>query len=136
MLFPIENFMHTHEPWQFPIFHATYRDSVGICRNFQQLTYSFQTPYHLCFVMQFANGGELFTHLQKSGTFSEERTRFYGAEIVLALGYLHSLAIVYRDMKVGKISLRNFCFDFFRMNIHTTRNSYLDIVILSYFCRN
>ncbi|PAV60676.1 hypothetical protein WR25_14434 isoform B [Diploscapter pachys] len=70
-----------------------------------QLTYSFQTPYHLCFVMQFANGGELFTHLQKSGTFSEERTRFYGAEIVLALGYLHSLAIVYRDMKLENLLL-------------------------------
>ncbi|EPB68068.1 protein kinase domain protein [Ancylostoma ceylanicum] len=50
--------------------------------------------------MEFANGGELFTHLQKSGTFSESRSRFYGAEIVLALGYLHSLSIVYRDMKV------------------------------------
>ncbi|KAK6051854.1 hypothetical protein COOONC_10641 [Cooperia oncophora] len=65
-----------------------------------QLTYSFQTTHHLCFVMEFANGGELFTHLQKSGTFSEARSRFYGAEIVLALGYLHSLSIVYRDMKV------------------------------------
>ncbi|EYB89361.1 hypothetical protein Y032_0233g3117 [Ancylostoma ceylanicum] len=66
-----------------------------------QLTYSFQTTHHLCFVMEFANGGELFTHLQKSGTFSESRSRFYGAEIVLALGYLHSLSIVYRDMKVS-----------------------------------
>ncbi|RCN45734.1 hypothetical protein ANCCAN_08234 [Ancylostoma caninum] len=65
----------------------------------RQLTYSFQTTHHLCFVMEFANGGELFTHLQKSGTFSESRSRFYGAEIVLALGYLHSLSIVYRDMK-------------------------------------
>ncbi|CAB3398550.1 unnamed protein product [Caenorhabditis bovis] len=64
-----------------------------------QLTYSFQTPYHLCFVMEFANGGELFTHIRKCSTFSENRTRFYGAEIVLALGYLHSLSIVYRDMK-------------------------------------
>ncbi|PAV80079.1 hypothetical protein WR25_25899 isoform B [Diploscapter pachys] len=56
--------------------------------------------------LTFANGGELFTHLQKSGTFSEERTRFYGAEIVLALGYLHSLAIVYRDMKELKYSFQ------------------------------
>ncbi|WKY10368.1 hypothetical protein Q1695_002597 [Nippostrongylus brasiliensis] len=71
-----------------------------------QLTYSFQTTHHLCFVMEFANGGELFTHLQKSGTFSEARSRFYGAEIVLALGYLHSLSIVYRDMKELKYSFQ------------------------------
>lgn len=70
-----------------------------------QLTYSFQTTHHLCFVMEFANGGELFTHLQKSGTFSEARSRFYGAEIVLALGYLHSLSIVYRDMKLENLLL-------------------------------
>ncbi|KAF8383250.1 akt-1 [Pristionchus pacificus] len=64
-----------------------------------QLTYSFQTSDRLCFVMEFANGGELFVHLQKCGTFTESRARFYGAEIVLALGYLHHLCIVYRDMK-------------------------------------
>lgn len=62
--------------------------------------YSFQTPFHLCFVMEFANGGELFYHLQKNRMFTEERARFYGAEIVLALGYLHAKHIVYRDMKV------------------------------------
>lgn len=53
--------------------------------------------------MEFANGGELFIHLQKCGTFTESRARFYGAEIVLALGYLHHLCIVYRDMKVRTI---------------------------------
>ncbi|CAI2354434.1 unnamed protein product [Caenorhabditis sp. 36 PRJEB53466] len=70
-----------------------------------QLKWSFQARWHLCFVMEFANGGELFTHLRKCGTFSEGRARFYGAEIVLALGYLHSLSIVYRDMKLENLLL-------------------------------
>ncbi|MFH4977393.1 hypothetical protein AB6A40_004102 [Gnathostoma spinigerum] len=70
-----------------------------------QLKYSFQTPYHLCFVMEFANGGELFFHLQQNRLFSESRTRFYGAEIVLALGYLHEQCIVYRDMKLENLLL-------------------------------
>uniref|UniRef100_A0A914XNM4 Uncharacterized protein n=1 Tax=Plectus sambesii TaxID=2011161 RepID=A0A914XNM4_9BILA len=64
-----------------------------------QLTYSFQTPFHLCFVMEFANGGELFFHLQQCRVFTEDRARFYGSEIILALAYLHDQCIVYRDMK-------------------------------------
>lgn len=58
----------------------------------QSLKYSFQTNDRLCFVMEYVNGGELFFHLSRERVFSEDRTRFYGAEIVSALGYLHSLS--------------------------------------------
>lgn len=50
--------------------------------------------------MEYVNGGELFFHLQRDRLFSEERTRFYGAEILLALDYLHTRGIIYRDLKV------------------------------------
>lgn len=51
------------------------------------LKYSFQTVDRLCFVMQYVNGGELFFHLSRERVFSEDRTRFYGAEIISALGF-------------------------------------------------
>lgn len=56
--------------------------------------------------MEFSIGGDLYYHLNrevqlKRRGFSEERTRFYGAEILLALGYLHACNIVYRDLKVS-----------------------------------
>jgi RAC serine/threonine-protein kinase len=50
--------------------------------------------------MEYVNGGELFFHLSRERVFSEDRTRFYGAEIISALGYLHENNIVYRDLKV------------------------------------
>ncbi|KAI7804185.1 putative RAC-alpha serine/threonine-protein kinase [Triplophysa rosa] len=66
------------------------------------LKYSFQTHDRLCFVMEYANGGELFFHLSRDRVFSEDRARFYGAEIVSALDYLHSEKnVVYRDLKRG-----------------------------------
>lgn len=39
---------------------------------------------------------QLFYHLQRERIFLEPRARFYAAEIASALGYLHSLHIVYR----------------------------------------
>eukprot|EP01087_Luapelamoeba_hula_P017351 TRINITY_DN545_c0_g1_i1.p1 TRINITY_DN545_c0_g1~~TRINITY_DN545_c0_g1_i1.p1 ORF type:complete len:466 (+),score=100.63 TRINITY_DN545_c0_g1_i1:146-1543(+) len=70
-----------------------------------KLHYSFQTPDKLYFVMDFANGGELFFHLQKEKVFNEDRARFYCAEILLGLEYLHSQGIVYRDLKPENLLL-------------------------------
>ncbi|XP_042633321.1 RAC-alpha serine/threonine-protein kinase isoform X2 [Cyprinus carpio] len=70
------------------------------------LKYSFQTHDRLCFVMEYANGGELFFHLSRDRVFSEERAQFYGAEIVSALDYLHSEKnVVYRDLKLENLML-------------------------------
>jgi hypothetical protein len=60
------------------------------------LRYAFQTEAKLYLVLDYLNGGELFFHLKQAKRFSEDRARFYTAEIVLAVGHLHSLGIVYR----------------------------------------
>lgn len=66
---------------------------------------SFQTPNNLCYVMEYANGGDLFYHLSTSRFFTEDRTRFYAAEVVEAIGYLHGYGIIYRDVKLENILL-------------------------------
>jgi len=54
------------------------------------LEYAFQDEERLYLIMEFVNGGELFYHLRQSkGGFNEDRARFYAAEIVSALEYLH-----------------------------------------------
>jgi serum/glucocorticoid-regulated kinase 2 len=60
---------------------------------------SFQTPEKLFFVLEYCPGGELFGVLSKKSRFSEEQTKFYAAQIVLALEYLHERDIIYRDLK-------------------------------------
>lgn len=69
------------------------------------LKFSFQTDYDLYLVTDFKSGGELFWHLQKETRFSEERARFYVAELVLALEHLHKYNIIYRDLKPENILL-------------------------------
>lgn len=56
--------------------------------------------------MEYVNGGELFFHLSRERVFTEDRTRFYGAEIISALGYLHEEGIIYRDLKVCDYNMR------------------------------
>ncbi|KAK4051080.1 Serine/threonine-protein kinase [Microbotryomycetes sp. JL221] len=69
------------------------------------LKFSFQTDHDLYLVMDYKCGGELFHHLQKEGRFTEDRARFYTAEIVLAFEHLHKFDIVYRDLKPENILL-------------------------------
>uniref|UniRef100_A0AAQ4QP05 non-specific serine/threonine protein kinase n=1 Tax=Gasterosteus aculeatus aculeatus TaxID=481459 RepID=A0AAQ4QP05_GASAC len=47
----------------------------------------------------------LFFHLSRERVFTEDRARFYGAEIVSALEYLHSSDVVYRDLKLENLML-------------------------------
>ncbi|XP_040568029.1 RAC-alpha serine/threonine-protein kinase [Lepeophtheirus salmonis] len=69
------------------------------------LKYSFTTVDRLCLVTEYVNGGELYFHLKRERCFSEDRTRFYGAEIISAIAYLHTNSIIYRDLKLENLLL-------------------------------
>jgi len=69
------------------------------------LRYAFQSKEKLYFVLDYYQGGELFFHLKNNRRFPEDVARIYVAEIALALGHLHSLAVIYRDLKPENILL-------------------------------
>ena len=56
-------------------------------------------------MIDFLNGGELFYHLRREQRFSEDRTKFYAAEILLALECLHNNGVIYRDLKPENVLL-------------------------------
>ncbi|EIE83899.1 hypothetical protein RO3G_08604 [Rhizopus delemar RA 99-880] len=66
---------------------------------------TFQTNNYIFLAMDYVPGGELFSLIQKKKRLSEEEAKFYAAEIVLAIEYLHSMNITYRDLKPENIIL-------------------------------
>ncbi|KAK4991079.1 cAMP-dependent protein kinase catalytic subunit [Elasticomyces elasticus] len=66
---------------------------------------TFQDVKNLYMVMDFIEGGELFSLLRKSQRFPNPVAKFYAAEVTLALDYLHSLNIIYRDLKPENLLL-------------------------------
>uniref|UniRef100_A0A126X330 non-specific serine/threonine protein kinase n=1 Tax=Illicium floridanum TaxID=13098 RepID=A0A126X330_ILLFL len=69
---------------------------------------SFQTATHVCLITDFCPGGELFALLdrQPMKILKEDSVRFYAAEVVIGLEYLHCLGIIYRDLKPENILLQ------------------------------
>ncbi|KAF5006079.1 hypothetical protein FDECE_7520 [Fusarium decemcellulare] len=65
-----------------------------------KLFYAFQDQEQLYLILEYGQGGELFTHLNTEKMFSENVASFYMAEMLLAISHLHNdLGVVYRDLK-------------------------------------
>lgn len=68
----------------------------------------FETEKFSCLVMEFCPGGDLHTLRQRQPGkhFSEQAVKFYVAEVLLAMEYLHMLGIIYRDLKPENVLVR------------------------------
>ena len=73
------------------------------CPFIVQLHFAFQSQSKLYMVIDYLPGGELFFHLRRMRSFSEQLTRFYSSEILASLEYLHNRGIIYRDLKPENI---------------------------------
>lgn len=72
-----------------------------------KLAYSFKDNSNLYMILEYVSGGEMFTHLRKTGRYSEENACFIASQIVLTFEYLHYLNIIYRDLKPENVLYDN-----------------------------
>lgn len=70
-------------------------DHAFICK----LYYSFQDEKYLYLVMEYLPGGDLMSLLMRRDILTEEETRFYAAEMIVAIDFIHRLGYIHRDIK-------------------------------------
>ncbi|KAF5742578.1 3-phosphoinositide-dependent protein kinase 2-like [Tripterygium wilfordii] len=70
-------------------------DHPGVVRLF----FTFQDTFSLYMALESCEGGELFDQITRKGRLSEDEARFYAAEVVDALEYIHSMGLIHRDIK-------------------------------------
>lgn len=66
---------------------------------------AFQDDKNLYLLLEYVIGGEFFSHLRKAGRFPNDTARYYAAQITLVFEHLHSLMILYRDLKPENLLL-------------------------------
>lgn len=69
------------------------------------LKFSFQDDENLYLVMEYLPGGDLMNLLIKKDILSEEESRFYTAEMILAIESVHNLNYIHRDLKPDNVLL-------------------------------
>lgn len=75
------------------------------CPNITPLRFAFHSRSRLYMVFDYCAGGELYFHIGQRGRLPEALARFYGAQMALAIGYLHSNSVAYRDLKPENLML-------------------------------
>jgi serine/threonine kinase 38 len=81
------------------------RDVLSEARNswIVDLKFSFQDDMYLYLVMEYLPGGDLMTLLMNKDILTEEESRFYAAELVLAIESVHKLKCIHRDLKPDNV---------------------------------
>ena len=73
------------------------------CPFIVNIKFAFQDNAKLYIITEFMQGGEMFFHLHKEKRFSNEKSRFYVVEMILAIEFLHKNKMLYRDLKPENI---------------------------------
>lgn len=68
-----------------------------------KIYFSFQSTSKFYLGLEYAPGGDLNKQIEEKGRINIEDVRIYAAEVSIAIQYLHSIGVIYRDIKPENI---------------------------------
>ncbi|KAH3679096.1 hypothetical protein WICMUC_001292 [Wickerhamomyces mucosus] len=78
---------------------------LGSRNGIIHLFFTFQDESSLYFVLDYASNGELLNLIKKYGSLNEETTKYYSAQILDAIKFMHDNGVIHRDLKPENILL-------------------------------
>lgn len=92
--------------------------------NVIRLYHTFQDQDSLYFVMEYAGDGEMYEEIRSVGRYSLDYIKFYAAELILGLEYIHKHNVVHRDIKPVCVKHhRVFAFELYDMQLNTNTST-------------
>ena len=71
--------------------------------NITKILELFESEKYILLIMEYINGGNLFSFVKKRRKLSEKTSKFLFKQIILGIKYIHSMNIVHRDIKLENI---------------------------------
>jgi len=91
-------------------YSSTFKNEINIFKQLEcpflcKIHFYFETETRKYYVSDYIRGGELFYYLGNEVRYTEENIRFYSAQIICGVEYLHLIGIIYRYLQPGNILL-------------------------------
>ena len=107
-----KNWTTEEEIWRYlknllKLSNSNVKNTKDICPFIMLTDYIFKDVNDIYFIMKYIEGGDLFDFCKRSNPLPENIAKFFTAQIILALEWIHANKIIYRDLKLENLLIKS-----------------------------